>query len=529
MIHITIPDTQTLVESDTGRKYDAFNIHVNGAYHASIRYSHLLRLHEKLKDHFGIRLRTTDFPSKKIFKNLDKKALNERRLALARYFQTVVQQPDVALHFVTEQAFLTFQVESFRPSSSNVMVDIYMADGSKETVRCNVEHPTEIVLKRFAEIIGLDSENVLHFGLFLARERHADGNGQLATSGYCSEYPDVLCARLLKNFESPYISLQLLNQKSAASGIFYQIIIRKLVWDPSVEEALLDDPGAVLLLYKQAVNDLRNGRLGTLQSAIVDRLHALEAQGSCVQFLRLCHLQQTYSYEVLEKCVSDYPRPNTTCELKVGRRHIVLEYCDPSFGNSPVQAVFRATRIRVWRIAQNAEEGADFIFQFEYLMSKDSFDWITLVTKQAVLLSLLLQSIGAEILREHRNSTLKADESERMNKTGGYLNTSSTTTALMAIPPVETISITPQDTLNTKRLSDEISEINEKEACDEDNDPLSQGANGNSHSPPFDTKRETGELTTTNASYESFTDFFTTISSALPTPNEVFNITDDDL
>lgn len=43
--------------------------------------------------------------------------------------------------------YLLFLQESFRPSSSNVSVDIFMADGSKETVRCNVEHPTEIILK----------------------------------------------------------------------------------------------------------------------------------------------------------------------------------------------------------------------------------------------------------------------------------------------------------------------------------------------------------------------------------------------
>lgn len=59
--------------------------------------------------------------------------------------------------------------------------------------------------------------------------------------------------RLLRNFESPYLSIHLLNQKSAALGVFYFVIIRKLVWDPRIEEEMLDDPGAVLLLYKQVV------------------------------------------------------------------------------------------------------------------------------------------------------------------------------------------------------------------------------------------------------------------------------------
>lgn len=46
------------------------------------------------------------------------------------------------------------------------------------------------------------------------------------------------------------------------------------------------------------------------------------------------------------------------------------------------QAVFRATRIRVWRIAQIADCDPDFIFQFEYLMSKELFKNITLRTRQ---------------------------------------------------------------------------------------------------------------------------------------------------
>lgn len=60
-----------------------------------------------------------------------------------------------------------------------------------------------------------------------------------------------LAVRLLRNFESPYLSIHLLNQKSAATGLFYFVVIRKLIWDPRVEEELMDDPGAVLLLYKQ--------------------------------------------------------------------------------------------------------------------------------------------------------------------------------------------------------------------------------------------------------------------------------------
>lgn len=110
--------------------------------------------------------------------------------------------------------------------------------------------------------------------------------------------------------------------------------------------------------------------------------------------------------------MSDYPCPETHCHLKIGRRHIVLDYSDSDGSETRLQAVFRATRIRVWRIAQVAESDLDFIFQFEYLMSKDSFENITLRTKQAVLLSLIMQSFGAEILKEPKLATTSNDVPE---------------------------------------------------------------------------------------------------------------------
>ncbi|VDN86650.1 unnamed protein product [Brugia pahangi] len=105
----------------------------------------------------------------------------------------MVQLQSIAQHFITENAFLNFQIESFRPSSSNVSVDIFMADGTKETVRCNVEHPTEIILKRFADIIGLSIENIGCFGLFVAKRRYASDDGHFMSSLGSVKYPDTLC------------------------------------------------------------------------------------------------------------------------------------------------------------------------------------------------------------------------------------------------------------------------------------------------------------------------------------------------
>ncbi len=61
-----------------------------------------------------------------------------------------------------------------------------------------------------------------------------------------------LGCRLLRNFESPYISLHLANHNT--DGCFCKLIVRKLIWDTRVEDTLLDDDaGAVNLLYIQVV------------------------------------------------------------------------------------------------------------------------------------------------------------------------------------------------------------------------------------------------------------------------------------
>ncbi|KJH40315.1 hypothetical protein DICVIV_13745, partial [Dictyocaulus viviparus] len=67
--------------------------------------------------------------------------------------------------------------------------------------------------------------------------------------------------------------------------------------------------------------------------------------------------------------------------------------------------VFRATRIHVWKICEPTSSTGTMTFQFEYLVDKDSFEWITLLTEHAILISMLIHSMGAEILHE-RNAAV---------------------------------------------------------------------------------------------------------------------------
>lgn len=85
MIHVSIPSTEEKCERfEDNKRYQVYNLHLNGAYHSSSRYSTLYSLHEKLLETFGHRL-NVEFPPKK-FWTMDANAINQRREQLTKYF-----------------------------------------------------------------------------------------------------------------------------------------------------------------------------------------------------------------------------------------------------------------------------------------------------------------------------------------------------------------------------------------------------------------------------------------------------------
>ncbi|CAB3400721.1 unnamed protein product [Caenorhabditis bovis] len=403
MIHIDVPDTQTLVEkSDGTSKYVAYNIYINGWFHSRVRFSHLLEFADILKHKFGHKYKGPEFPPKKLLK-LDSKAVDERRQKICKYFQAVVQHPEIARHYYVEKKFLDFQIDSFRATSNYVTIDVFLGDGEKILIKCNISDSTNDVMKMIAEKLGFSNSDkfIWNFGLFMGRTR----DNSTPTYSISPDNFDPIVIRLLKNFEAPYISLSTSNQRFAADGVYHILVIRKLIWDPRAEEPLLDDRLFVNLLYRQASQDYRNGHITGVKDEAEVKLRTIIEKGERsdeAMFIRSCHLIPSYSYEILSDCISDFPRPNTRAGVKFGRRQMVLTYKDEN--GKRAQSIFRATRIRIWRITQVLEKVS---FQFEYLMARDSFEWITLQTDQAILMSQLLQSIGAEILYEHNSLSVE--------------------------------------------------------------------------------------------------------------------------
>uniref|UniRef100_A0A8R1HVE7 PX domain-containing protein n=1 Tax=Caenorhabditis japonica TaxID=281687 RepID=A0A8R1HVE7_CAEJA len=396
--------------------FQAYNIHINGWYHGSVRFSHLYEFAELIKQKFSQKYKGPEFPSKKLFK-LDAKAVDERRQKISKYFQALVQHPEVARHYLIEKKLLGFQIDSFRATSQCVALDIYLGNGEKSTIKCLVSDSTLEIMKILAEKLGFKNRNefAYHFGLFMGKGRDPTA----ACYSITTDSFDPLLTRFLRNFEAPFISLTTANQKYNENGHYHFLCLRKTIWDPRIEEPLLDDANFVDLLYKQAIQDYKNGHFDPVKDELAAKLKSFMHRNDRIMFLRTCHLLPTYSYEILSKCVSDFPKPQTECEIKFGRRQILLTTVDET-GNQK-QSLFRATRIRVWRITQVLDH---ISFQFEYLTAKDTFEWITLETNQSILMSLLLQSIGSEILYEHQNMTIEQQVMKEKQSRGNYVEKS---------------------------------------------------------------------------------------------------------
>uniref|UniRef100_A0A914XT91 PX domain-containing protein n=1 Tax=Panagrolaimus superbus TaxID=310955 RepID=A0A914XT91_9BILA len=407
MIQIHIPTYQTLIDrNDPYTKFTVFDIHVNGAFHASVRYSNLCTLHEKLIENFGFRLSGPEFPPKKIWKTLDAKALNERREGLAKYFQGLITIPDVSRHHLIERAFLEYQVSSFAPTLQTISIQIYLPDGHPIKVDCYSDDSSNVVLKKFCRNMKVEEKNTDFFGLFLAKDREEKSNGMISSVLF-----DYVCVRWLKNFESPFISLALANKEIDDEKKQYKILVRRIVWDSSVEEQLHEDPGALKLLYLQALNDIHHNFID-ISAKTKEELARLSEQNDFKKFMQICHKHPSYGFEVLESVISDYPAENTKSCFKVGRRMIVLQYVHDG---RLTQALLRSTRIRTWKISHTdaIAKKSQMTFQIEYVLGS-GVDIMTFQTNQAVLISLFLQSIADEILRDCRSespTTYKFDDS----------------------------------------------------------------------------------------------------------------------
>ncbi|XP_053382758.1 sorting nexin-17-like isoform X1 [Mercenaria mercenaria] len=386
-MHFSIPDTQEITDG-SGSTYTSFNIHINGVFHCTARFSLLHSFHEQLKKEFGATA-LPPFPPKKLFPIAGPK-LDERRLMLERYIQIVSQEAAIANSDVFNSFLLTAQQETQKEQPENVSLDVYLMNGHKISVNIISTDQTEDVLETVASQIDLPDDFVYYFGLYLVRKE---------------DDSETSIVRKLQDFESPSISLKSANLKGV-----HRIVLRKCFWDSSFDDELLANKVAMNLLYVQAVSDIdRQWVLATKDQK--EHLKSLQQKGSKREFLRLARTLKHYGYIQFHPCTADYPQANSRVVIAAGNKELNFRILVKP--DAFKEAVFKITRIRCWRITTTVADDSDnpdsslLELSFEYLIAKDTLQWITVQSEQAILMSMCLQGMVEELIMKKQGRKIK--------------------------------------------------------------------------------------------------------------------------
>lgn len=400
-MHFSIPDTQDF-KDEAGSAYTSFNIHINGVFHCTVRFSLLHSFHEQLRKEFGSDS-LPPFPPKKLLP-LSAQKVDERRLMLERYIQTASQNPAIANCDIFNSFLLNAQQETQKEQPENATLDIFLMNGHKISLNITSTDQTEDILEAVASQIDLPDDFVYYFGLYLVKKEDKGDNS---------------IVRKLQEFESPYISLKSANKEGT-----FRIVLRKSYWDSSFDDELIENKVAMNLLYVQAVSDIERNWVQVTKEQI-KHLNTLQQRGSKREYLRLARTLKHYGYMQFGPAVTDYPHHDCRVIISAGNKE--LNFRIQVSQDAMKEGVFKITRIRCWRITttvsdsneETRNERSVLELSFEYLMAKDTLQWISVKSDQAILMSMCLQGMVEELIMKKQGRKIKKpqDRVRRSKKT----------------------------------------------------------------------------------------------------------------
>ncbi|XP_039254870.2 sorting nexin-17-like [Styela clava] len=438
-MHFSIPDTQEL-KDENATPYQAFNIHINGVLHCTLRYSQLRDLNDQIRDQFPTS-ELADFPPKKVF-SLRGESLNERRVQLEKYIQSVGQNQEICACGTFSSFLHKAQQETRREETIPVSLDIFLMNGAKVTIDINSTDQTNDVIENVAACIGIPDDFTYYFGLYLMKSEK-DGKFSIV--------------RKLQDFESPYISMKALTERRS-----YKITIRKAYWDQAFDDDILSDTTTFNLLHVQALSDVEMGWTICPKDNL-QRLESLQNRGSKRESLKLCRTLRHYGYVQFKPCITDFPSDKRRVIVSMGNYEIHFRV---QLDKSEVkEAAFSVTRIRCWRASSQFKESVELnqnsqveqehpVLQlsFEYLVSKGNMKWISLISDQAIMMSMCIKDMVDELLRKRKGGRIKKP-SDRSKSKIRFKPRDKSTEALFGPEISETRDST------TKKISEKISSV----------------------------------------------------------------------
>ncbi|GCB64948.1 hypothetical protein scyTo_0011816 [Scyliorhinus torazame] len=342
-MQFTIGQTERASDS-LGARYVVYGIHLEGYLFCKLRYSQLYKWNEKLRHYFGKNL-VPCFPPKNYLAPTESMA-EERRLKLQQYIQKVGEDPVISASEIFTALLKNAQQETFKIRERDILLEILLADGKRLMIDTHTSHSADRMLEIAAQKVELSRQFLEHFALYLVCERPNGGYSVL---------------KRLHGFELPYVSLWSLQDENC------RIMIRKSYLDPLEDKMLMESSGGVTLLYSQFLESIGKAKF--------------------------------YGYVLFEACSCDYPEPNTPAVVRVGNDEI--NCCTQLSSNRFKETSFKVNRIRCWKISLQVHNETELKpeLSFEYQDNSDLWQWITIYTHQAFLLSSFIQEIVIEKLK----------------------------------------------------------------------------------------------------------------------------------
>ena len=411
-MYFSIPDTTVVSanQSNNQHAFTLFNIHINGSHHCSLRYSQLRAFNDDIQRLNSLSMTNIQpFPPKKFF-SLSTHETDERRILLEHYLQSITQNNSIISSTYFNEFFLNAQRETYlnelvdKNLPEKINISIYLLN-QHEIIIENVS-PNDNTCQIFnvcAKKIQLDSEYLSYFSLFFYEKKHNH----------------LSIIRPLFPFESPYLSLQ----KAIKLNENYCLVLKKSYWDLDYDLKLIDNRRARNLLFIQSQYDIEQSQ-DLYPSDIYQQLNILHNNNSLKEYILLSRTSKFYGYTILRQCSINDLTTNRLfqCILTIGNNELVC-YLNSDQKTNPNMFIkelsFKVTCIRCWKVNCTKQ---DVNVTFEYLIKKNTLQWITIYTEQATLVSTFLQSMIDEILGKKAGATSPISLSDISSKRSTITN-----------------------------------------------------------------------------------------------------------
>ncbi|XP_037969113.2 sorting nexin-17 [Plutella xylostella] len=388
-MHFSIPDIKQF-HDDNGLSYTGYNIYIDGFFHCTARYKQLLSLHEQLQASSGY-VRLPPFPPKKLF--LTGSQIEERRVLLEKYIQQVGQNPTLARSDQLIAFLFSAQQETHGVRMHEVDIEISLMNGYRIPLSVSSTDSSGALLDIACNYINLPKELTKYFSLFLF-------NWSCAKDGQ----PSI---KKLEEYESPYISQKYVRPED-------KIVLRKSYWDPCYDVDLMIDRVSLDLLYLQVIEEIDLGWI-IAEPDTREILAGYEANKQKREYIELARTLRHYGRIPGGSALTDPIHvglaAGAPCRVLVSLGAKELTLAAPAGREQR----FKVTRMKGWRIttlhsvdkpptngsaALLEDAGRHYELSFEYLVGRERLQWITLRTEHATFISVCLQSIVEELMRQ---------------------------------------------------------------------------------------------------------------------------------